>query len=154
MLFSMETAEPTLAELIMRATDRDLTPGEIADVNHYNKGADRHLGTRYTRIGPTGVRARLKVGPEHLQPFGLVNGGVFALLAESTGSIMAIIAAKAVAVGVNNNTDFLRSVTSGVIEVEAVPVHVGGTTQVVDITMKNNGQVVAKSRLRTLCLRS
>ena len=154
MLGGMNPADPTLTELLMHATERDLTTEEIAEVNRCNPGVDPHIGIRYTRIGPKGVRARLRVGPEHLQPYGLVNGGVLALLAESSGSIMAIIAARAVAVGVNNNTDFIRSVTSGVIEVEAVPVHVGGTTQLIDITMKNNGQVAARSRLRTMSLRS
>src|SRR5688572_12325773 len=77
----------------------------------------------------------LNVGPHHLQPFGLVHGGVYCALVETAGSIGSGYASPGgkIAVGVSNTTDFIRPVRGGRITATAVPVHVGRTQQLWDV---------------------
>lgn len=80
----------------------------------------------------------LKVGPQHLQPFGLVHGGVHCALVEGVGSMAAYTWLQSqpgatpqdAASGVSNHTEFLRPVHEGaVLRAEATPVHRGRTLQ-------------------------
>src|SRR5699024_8439455 len=99
-------------------------------------------------------RAEVTVNPAQLQPWGLVNGGVFSSIAESVGSLAGVVQAGAVVVGVNNNTDFLKSVRNGVIEARATPIHAGRRSQVWNVALLHDGQLVALSKLRTKTLGS
>ena len=53
-------------------------------------------------------------------------------------------------VGVNNSTDFLRSVREGVLVGEATPIHRGRTQQLwdVSVTREEDGKLVARGRVR------
>jgi 1,4-dihydroxy-2-naphthoyl-CoA hydrolase len=76
------------------------------------------------------VTSWIDLGPEHHQPWGLVHGGVYTTAIESAASIGASTAASEyglIAVGVNNNTNFLRSKTEGRVMVHA---HADPTGQV------------------------
>ena len=78
---------------------------------------DTELGLRFTELSPDGARAQLEVTPKLLQPMGLVHGGVYCSMVESMASVSAYtwLATRGGGnvVGVNNNTDFLRSIGSG-----------------------------------------
>src|SRR5690349_13439134 len=68
------------------------------------------------------VTGHLDVGPHHHQPFGLVHGGVWCSVVETVASVGAFhLAAErfgsATCVGVANQTDFVRSMREGRVEV-------------------------------------
>lgn len=141
----------SLAEL---ASTRALTATELEALNNANFGLDRNLGLRYTLIEPGRVVSELRVSSKHLQVVGLVNGGVYAAIAESTGSVASMVAAPGtMVVGVNNNTDFISAVSSGVITAEATPIQIGGRTHLWQIECTHQGEVVARTTLRTMVLK-
>ena len=147
------TAHP-LQELI----DIAATHGPLPDTLHTwftttNRGLDPHLGIRYTAITREKTTAELPVADHLLQPAGLVNGGAFSALAESVGSLAGIIAAGAPVIGVNNSTDFIAGVSQGIIEATATPLQTGRRTQLWEITMHNEGRLVARTTLRTMVMR-
>lgn len=142
-----------LLELITHAGDAGLTANQLAQLNAELAGMERAIGIHYTRVDPEGVAAQLEVGENHLQPVGLVNGGVFATLAESVGSVAGLVLAGGrPVVGVNNNTDFIAPVKTGVIEATTEPIQTGKRTQLWQISMTNHGRLVARSTLRTMVL--
>lgn len=145
----------TIRDLITAAaaTTEGISAEALELVNAGMVGLDATLGVRYTRIADGRVEAEVEVDERHLQPVGLVNGGVFSALAESTGSLAGMVAAEGrIVVGVNNNTDFISSVRGGIIHAEATPVQLGGRTQVWQILMHNGGRLVARTTLRTMVL--
>ena len=92
------------------------------------------------------------VGPEHLQPFGLVHGGVYCGAIETVCSIGASLAAGgAPVVGLENQTSFLRAVRSGTLTAVGTPQHVGRTSQLWVAEVRDaEGRLVASGRLRLL----
>lgn len=139
-----------LTDYLVTATQRPLTQDELLAVNEMNQGLDKTLGLRYTHISNGLVRSVLRVGPHLSQLVGLVNGGVYCSIAESTGSVASMVSVGRPVVGVNNSTDFIASVDSGVIEVTATPLQAGRRTQVWVVDMTNEGRLVARTTLRTL----
>lgn len=142
-----------MLELCQSAANRPLNNDELATLNENNGGLDRTLGLRYTEVSASSVRAELTVSTDHLQPFGLVNGGVLCSLAESAGSLLGIVLAGCTPVsGVNNSTDFIKAVKAGIITVIATPLHNGSTSQLISVECYQRDQLVARSTLRTIRL--
>jgi 1,4-dihydroxy-2-naphthoyl-CoA hydrolase len=111
------------------------------------------LGIHLEEVTATRVSGWFEVGPQHHQPFGLVHGGVHASVVEtvaSVGAVMAVRDSGRTAVGVANSTDFLRSTTSGRLEVVATAVYQGRSQQLWDvlITRAVDGKDVARGRVR------
>ena len=66
----------------------------------------------------------------------MVHGGVYTAAVESAASVGATAAVAdrgQIAVGTNNNTDFLRSMTTGTVAVTAAPLQQGRTQQLWDV---------------------
>jgi uncharacterized protein (TIGR00369 family) len=84
---------------------------------------------------------RLPVDWRVHQPYGILHGGVSALLAESAASFGAALAAgpERSVVGIELNASHLRSVRDGHLNAEATPVRVGRTVQVWRITLTDDG---------------
>lgn len=153
-----KAAFKTYMNLVAIATERELTDSEVKELNDVTvsaniAGYDVLLGDYFTQIGPRGVTLELPITEQHLQPWGLANGGVYASLGETAGSVSAFIAAGAQApvVGVNNNTDFYRSARAGdTVVSKAQPIHVGRTTQVwlIEHTRTSDGKTLARTNLR------
>ena len=54
-----------------------------------------------------------------------------------------------IAVGTNNNTDFLRSMTTGTVAVTAAPLHQGRTQQLWDVRITDeSGRAIARGTVR------
>ncbi len=136
--------------IMATARERALTPEELEILNQANRGFDATLGLRYTHISNGEVRGELEVGPGHHQPWGIANGGVYASIAESLGSIAGIVAAGGAVMGVNNNTNFIKPVRSGTIKGVARPTQVGRRTQLWVVDMFQEETLVATSVLRTI----
>ena len=112
----------------------------------------RAAGLAVERYDGREVTGTIEAGPEHHTPWGVVHGGVYAAAVESACSIgasAAVAGAGQFAVGLGNQTDFIRSHTSGTLQVRATPVHQGRTGQLwqCDIT-RDDGKLVAQGRVR------
>ncbi len=114
---------------------------------------DSELGLRFTELSPDGARAQLDITPKLMQPRGLVHGGVYCSMIESMASVSAYLwlstRGGGNVVGVNNNTDFLRSVSSGTVYGAAEPIHRGRRQQLWLVTITDaNDRVVARGQVR------
>jgi 1,4-dihydroxy-2-naphthoyl-CoA hydrolase len=114
-------------------------------------GFDRLLGLEFLSLDEDEARGRVEVRDELLQPAGLVHGGVFAAIAESLTSIATWTAVHdegKAAMGLSNQTSFLRPIVSGTIHAVARRRHRGRTTWVweVDIT-DDDGRLCALVRM-------
>jgi 1,4-dihydroxy-2-naphthoyl-CoA hydrolase len=110
------------------------------DVSQYEySGFDRHYGLELVSATDEEIQAKVAVRDELLQPAGLVHGGVFASIAESIASMgtwWAVHEDGKAAMGLSNQTSFLRPITKGTIHATARRRHRGRSTWVweVDIT--------------------
>lgn len=114
---------------------------------------DKELGLVFTELSPDGARAQLEVQPKLLQPMGLVHGGVYCSVIESMASVAAFTwlgtRGGGTVVGVNNNTDFLRAIKSGMVYGVAEPVHRGRRQQLWLVTLTDDtDRVVARGQVR------
>jgi uncharacterized protein (TIGR00369 family) len=114
-------------------------------------GFAEEIGTEWLDFDPDNARARIAVERRHLQPFGIVHGGVYTTLAESICSAATYNAVRddgMVAMGHSNDTTFLRSIGEGTITATARTRHRGRTTWVWDVEMTDDeGRVCALSRM-------
>jgi 1,4-dihydroxy-2-naphthoyl-CoA hydrolase len=99
------------------------------------------------------VTAHLELGPQHHTPWGVVHGGVYTTAIESVASVgasAAVFAQGQFAVGVNNSTDFLRSMRIGRVEIVAEAVIQGRVQQLwrVTITRQEDGKAIAQGHVR------
>jgi 1,4-dihydroxy-2-naphthoyl-CoA hydrolase len=87
------------------------------------------------------VTGWIDLSADHHQPWGLVHGGVYTTAIESAASVGASTAAAEhglVAVGVNNNTNFLRSMTDGRVTVDARAIQQGRTQQLWEVRVTDD----------------
>ncbi len=111
---------------------------------------DSHLGIEFTEVGEDYLCARVPVNEKTRQPYGLLHGGVSVVLAETLGSCGAYCASPEgyKAVGLDINANHIRGVTSGWVTGTARPVHIGRTTHVWQIDLRNDeGELSCVSRL-------
>ena len=98
------------------------------------------------------VTGWINLGPEHHQPWGLVHGGVYTTAIEGAASVGASTAARErglVAVGVNNNTNFLRSMTEGRVTVDARALQQGRSQQLWEVRITDDrDRLVAIGQVR------
>jgi len=98
------------------------------------------------------VTGSVDLGPDQHTPWGVVHGGVYCSVVESAASIGASTAVQErgqFAVGVNNNTDFLRSMTAGRLDVVAEPIQQGRTQQLWQVLLtRDDGKLVARGQVR------
>ena len=109
-----------------------------------------HLGMEFLEVGDDFIRGRVPVDERTRQPYGLLHGGVSVALAETLGSVAAghVVAEGHTVVGLDINANHLKSARSGWITGIARPVHIGRSTQVWHIDMRNDdGELVCVSRL-------
>ena len=110
-------------------------------------------GLQLTEVTGTRVAGSIDVGPDHHTPWGVVHGGVYCTVVESAASIGASTAVAErgqFSVGVSNQTDFLRPMTAGRLDVVAEPVQQGKTLQLwlVTLTRADDGKLVARGQVR------
>ena len=128
-------------------------PPEAITPPNFTAPFDNELGLQFTELSPDGARAQLEVKPKLLQPMGLVHGGVYCSMVESIASVAAYtwlaMHSGGNVVGVNNNTDFLRSIKSGMVYGTAEPIHRGRRQQLWLVTITDaTDRVVARGQVR------
>lgn len=129
-------------------------PREVLE--QFRSPFDDLYGLRITSASAEEVTAELDVDAKHLQPYGIVHGGVFASMIEATCSIGASFWAGVNgkgkgAMGLSNHTDFLRSGREGKLRCTATRVQSGGTLQLwqAEIT-DDDGAVLAHGKVRLM----
>jgi 1,4-dihydroxy-2-naphthoyl-CoA hydrolase len=85
------------------------------------------------------VVVTMPVTPRHLQPRGYLHGGASLALAETAASVGASLNAPSgmVAFGQELNANHLRAVQDGLLTATATPLHVGKTSQVWQIFIRD-----------------
>jgi 1,4-dihydroxy-2-naphthoyl-CoA hydrolase len=120
-------------------------------------GFDGLYGLELVSVSDTEVRARLPVRDELKQPMGLVHGGVYASMAESMASLataVAVMGGGEMAMGLSNNTSFLRPVTEGVVHAHATRLHRGRTTWVWDVRFSDDADRTCALTRMTIAVRA
>ena len=116
-------------------------------------GFDNELGLTYLELTADGGRAQLEIHDRLLQPWGIVHGGVYCSIIESLASVSGHVWLSenggGTVVGVNNNADFLRALSSGTVTATSTPIHRGRRQQLWLITITDgNDRVVARGQVR------
>jgi uncharacterized protein (TIGR00369 family) len=109
------------------------------------------LGLELLECADELVTARLPVRDELRQPFGLVHGGVFTSIAEtlaSVGTAVVVVPQGSSAMGLSNQTSFLRPIGAGTIHARALRRHRGRTTWIWDVEITDDdGRLCALTRM-------
>jgi 1,4-dihydroxy-2-naphthoyl-CoA hydrolase len=114
-------------------------------------GYDALYGLEILTASDGQLTGRVAVRDQLKQLAGLVHGGVYASIAESLASIgtaRVVMAEGKVAVGLANQTSFIRPITEGTINAVATVRHRGRTTWVWDVEITNDaGQLCVLTRM-------
>ena len=108
------------------------------------------LGITVTEIGADYLRATMPVVPRTHQPFGVLHGGASVALAETVGSLAAMLCVepKYMCLGQEINANHLRAIASGTVTATARPYHLGARSQVWGIEIRDESErLVCVSRL-------
>ncbi len=120
------------------------------------RGFDALYGLEITGYTEGIVTGEVPVRDELKQPAGLVHGGVFASIAESLASLgtaFKVIPDGKIAVGLSNQTSFLRPITDGTIHAVATARHRGQTTWVWEVEMTDDDQRLCVLTRMTIAVR-
>jgi len=99
-----------------------------------------HLGIEFTEIGDDFLIARMPVDGRTKQPLGIMHGGASCVLAETVGSTAAnfcVDQSQQYCVGLDINTNHIRSARGGYVTGIAKPFHLGKSTQVWGIEIRD-----------------
>jgi uncharacterized protein (TIGR00369 family) len=99
-----------------------------------------HLGIEITGYGPNWIEGRMPVDARTRQPVGILHGGASVVLAETLASVAANLCVdrdKAYCVGQEVNANHLRAASEGFVTGVAKPFHLGRTSQVWGIEIKD-----------------
>jgi 1,4-dihydroxy-2-naphthoyl-CoA hydrolase len=126
------------------------------ELNRRSTGWNAAMGMRFVKATPNEVIAEIAVADHHLQPYGIVHGGVHAGVIEALCSIGAALVALPrgqTVVGLENSTSFLRAVRHGTLRAVATPLTTGRRAQVWECTISgDDGKAAATGRVRLMCL--
>jgi 1,4-dihydroxy-2-naphthoyl-CoA hydrolase len=131
------------------------TPGPQPAAGQSGFGPDAYgdlgkaMGIECLEASPKRVVGRMPV-KGNTQPYGLLHGGASAVLAETLGSVGAMLhgGPHKLAVGVDLNATHHRSASAGIVTGEARPIHRGRSTANYEITViDEEGRRLCTARL-------
>lgn len=109
------------------------------------------LQMEFVEIGDNYLKLRMPVDHRTIQPYGLLHGGASAALAETVGSVassMCINTDEQICVGMEINCNHVRGKREGVVIATAQVVHLGATSHIWDIKIKDEQEkLICISRL-------
>lgn len=114
-------------------------------------GLNKTLGFALDEAGPDRVVMSWTIGPEHLQPYGIVHGGVYCSVIEASASIGAALwyGERGKVVGAANHTNFLRAARDGRMVATATPIHRGRSQQLWQVEVHDaDERLVARGEVR------
>jgi 1,4-dihydroxy-2-naphthoyl-CoA hydrolase len=125
-------------------------------INGAMRGFDRLYGLELLSCSDAEVLARVAVREELKQGMGLVHGGVYAAIAEAIASLataIAVLDQGDMAMGMANNTSFLRPITEGLVHARATRLHRGRTTWVWDVRFSDDADHTCAVTRMTIAVR-
>jgi 1,4-dihydroxy-2-naphthoyl-CoA hydrolase len=109
------------------------------------------LGIKITKVDDDTLEGEMPVDSRTHQVHGILHGGASVLFAETLGSIAGIIASKPgyTVVGLDINANHLKGISKGIVVGLASAIHIGRSTQVWDIKIrdKETDKLICISRL-------
>lgn len=123
------------------------TPIDISDANLRSKNTmTEYLGIEFIEVGQDFLVAKMPVDHRTKQPIGIMHGGASCVLAETVGSTAGnycVDIKTHYCVGLDINTNHIRSMREGYVIGTAKPFHLGKSTQVweIDIRDEHNHRV-------------
>lgn len=109
------------------------------------------LGIAFTHVGDDTLTATMSVNERTRQPIGILHGGANVVLAETVASTAAnavVDLERFYCVGLEINANHLRSVREGLIIAKTFPIHLGRSTQVWSIEIRDEmGKMTCISRM-------
>lgn len=115
-----------------------------------------YVGIEFIEIGDNFLVARMPVDHRTLQPAGIMHGGASCVLAESVGSTAAnccVDPEKFYCVGLEINTNHIKSIREGYVIGTTKPFHIGKTTHVWGIEIVNEqNKLISVNRLTMMVL--
>lgn len=115
-----------------------------------------YLGITFTAIGEDFMSATMTVDHRVRQPVGIMHGGASCVLAETVGSTAANLCVDQhhYCVGLDINTNHIRAIREGVVTAIAKPFHLGKSTQVWGIEIKDEAdRLISVTRLTMAVLK-
>ena len=112
-------------------------------------GVHEQLDIEVVELAKDRVVLQVPIGPKVHQPYGILHGGVSALVAESAASMggMLNVPDDKVVVGIELNASHLRSAASGTLIATATPIRIGRTLQVWHIALADqDGRAICDAR--------
>lgn len=108
----------------------------------HNSTAFGALGIFFEKIDKEETKAFLDIDNRHLQPKGLVHGGIYVVLAESVASVAAMCTLKdnsQSVVAIEINANHIKSAKSGRLCAKATAIHLGQKTLIYEtkVTLEN-----------------
>jgi 1,4-dihydroxy-2-naphthoyl-CoA hydrolase len=107
------------------------------------------FGIEIVAIGEDFVEGELEVDSRHLRPGGIMNGGVSLVLIETIGSVSSYLyldKMKQNAFGIQVSANHLAMARPGdVLRARSRAVHIGKTTQIWDVEIKNQKEKMVSS---------
>ena len=126
---------------------------QAGSLNAWNDRMSAAIGSaipmRFEEVAKQRVVMTMAIGPHVHQPSGVLHGGASMVLAESAASIGAMINAPAgmIAVGQEINGNHIRPKSDGVVRAVAEPLHIGRTSQVWSVEIRDEaGKLICVSR--------
>jgi len=135
----------------------DEYPENIVEmINNLAGGFVKSIGLRFVKVTQDECVSEIQIGEKHFQPYGIVHGGVYAAMIEtscSVGAAMCVYAEGKSAVGLENSTSFLRAVRSGSLRCTARPVLKGKRSHVWEAQVTDDRErLIATGRVRMIIL--
>ncbi len=116
------------------------------------KGWGAAMNLVFTLVTADEVRCEVTIDERHLQPFGVVHGGVYCGIIEqatSMGATMHVAPLGQEAVGLENTTSFIRAIGSGTLRAVARPISRGRTNQLWEAWIHDDrDRLVSQGRVR------
>jgi 1,4-dihydroxy-2-naphthoyl-CoA hydrolase len=115
------------------------------------------LGIEFIEIGEDFLKGKMPVNERTRQPYGIMHGGASCVFAETLGSVGALLCVEMDqhTVGLDINTNHIRSITEGFVIGIAKPFHLGASTQVWGINITNeDDKLISVSRLTVAVLKA
>lgn len=116
-----------------------------------------YLGITFDEVGDDYLIGSMPVDHRTKQPAGIMHGGASCVLAETVGSTAANFAVdnrEYYCVGLDINTNHIKSIREGRVIARATPFHIGKTTQVWGIEIKDEaGKLISVNRLTMAVLK-
>lgn len=117
----------------------------------------QHLEMEFVELGEDFLKMKMPVIAKTKQPMGLLHGGATAALAETIGSISAVMcvdAERESIVGLELNINHVRAIKEGFVFATCKPFHLGRTTHVWNIEIKDEKErLVSVARLTTMVIK-